>query len=247
VPRGAATFRTTDWESGEEVDIELDPALPASAAMERLYKQARRLDRVATQVRDRVAEVDRQVRSRREQLERIVDLTETELRAIAQRFPPERRSATTGPSARPYVEWTGPAGERVLVGRNAAANRRLTFQVARGTDWWMHVRDRPGAHLVLPMGARDRTPPLELLLAAAQIALTHAKLPAGTAAEVQYTRVRDVRAVPGEVGRVTVANEKVLRVVRDPAALVGWSTDDESGSDGAAHRSWRTSNSGTGS
>jgi hypothetical protein len=41
---------------------------------------------------------------------------------------------------------------------------------------------------------------------------------------VQYTRVKDVRPVPGEVALVRVANEKVLHVTRDPAALVGWTS-----------------------
>jgi predicted ribosome quality control (RQC) complex YloA/Tae2 family protein len=227
VPRGARVYDAMDWETGTTVSIELDPALPASAVMERLYKQAKRLDRVTKQVEHRIRVVDAELRRDRERLEKLDEVGADDMRAIVESLPREKRGGAAAPSSRPYVEWVGPAGERVLVGRNAAANRKLTFQVARGTDWWMHIRERPGAHLVLPMEARDRTPPLQLLLAAAQIALVHAKLPAGEAAEVQYTRVRDVRAVPGEVGRVTVANEKVLRVVRDPAALLGWTRDDE--------------------
>jgi predicted ribosome quality control (RQC) complex YloA/Tae2 family protein len=225
VPRGAREYDAMDWETGTTVSIELDPALPASAVMERLYKQAKRLDRVTKQVEQRIRVVDAELRRDRERLEKLDAVGADEMRAIVESLPREKRGGAVATSSRPYVEWVGPAGERVLVGRNAAANRKLTFQVARGTDWWMHVRGRPGAHLVLPMEARDRTPPLELLLCAAQIALVHAKLPVGEAAEVQYTRVRDVRAVPGEVGRVTVANEKVLRVVRDLAALVGWSAE----------------------
>jgi predicted ribosome quality control (RQC) complex YloA/Tae2 family protein len=195
--------------------------------MERMFKQARRLDRVGERVRQRMSDVEARLRTNRDHLERLDHLSREEIATFVDSLPRERRGAAPPPSARPYVEWTGPDGQRVLVGRNAAANRKLTFQVARGTDWWMHVRGRAGAHVVLPMEARDRTPPLELLLAAAQIALAHAKLQGGEAAEVQYTRVRDVRAIPGEVGRVTVANEKVLRVVRDPAALVGWTNDVE--------------------
>jgi predicted ribosome quality control (RQC) complex YloA/Tae2 family protein len=112
------------------------------------------------------------------------------------------------------------------VGRNARGNRILTFQVAKGHDWWMHLRDRPGAHLVIPT-PKGQSPPLELLLAAAQIALTVAQFEIGEAAEVQYTRIRDVRAIAGEDGLVTVRAERVLRVVRDPAALAGWMPIDD--------------------
>jgi predicted ribosome quality control (RQC) complex YloA/Tae2 family protein len=226
VPRGAAVAEVTDWETGDTVHIEIDPARPASATMERLYKQARRLDRVGDKVLERMEEVAARQRIRRELVGRVDTLTLEELREAAASLPKDR-AGRAKPTHRPYTTWTGPAGERVLVGRNAAANRRLTFQVARGGDWWMHLRGAPGAHLVLPMEVKDRTPPLPLLLAAGQIALATAHVPTGEAADVQYTRVRDVRSVPGEVGLVTVANEKVLRVTRDPAALAGWAADDD--------------------
>ena len=48
----------------------------------------------------------------------------------------------------------------------------------------------------------------------------------GAAAEVQYTRVKNIKAIPGEAGgQVIVHEEKVLRVVRDPAALGVWTPD----------------------
>ena len=117
--------------------------------------------------------------------------------------------------------WTGPRGEEVLVGRDAKANRRLTFQIAKGADYWMHVRGAPGAHLILPM-RRGQTPPLELLLAAGQIAAVHAGIPVGAKVDVQYTRVRDIRSIPGTEAEVRVHNEKVLHITRDPADLAGW-------------------------
>ena len=89
----------------------------------------------------------------------------------------------------------------------------------------MHLRGKAGAHVVLPM-ARGQTPSLPLLLAAAQIVLVHAKVPEGESADVQYARVRDVRAIPGEVAKVRIADERVLRVTRDPSELAGWVRED---------------------
>ena len=153
----------------------------------------------------------------------LVDLPTADLEALdaLEAALPAQAVAVSGGDAVPWWTWTGPAGERVLVGRNERGNRRLTFQVARGTDWWMHLRERPGAHLILPM-KRDQTPTLAHLLGAAQVALVHAKIPEGVAADVQYARVRDVRSIPGEVAKVRIADERVLRVSRDPAELVGW-------------------------
>ena len=86
----------------------------------------------------------------------------------------------------------------------------------------MHVRGRPGAHLVIPVD-RGASPPLEVLLAAAQIALIQAGVAEGAKAEVQYTRIKHVRSIPGDAGgRVALHEEKVLHVTRERAALADW-------------------------
>jgi hypothetical protein len=51
-------------------------------------------------------------------------------------------------------EIRSPSGHPVLVGRNARENSRITAGMA-GSHLWFHVRDAPGAHVVLqlPKGA----------------------------------------------------------------------------------------------
>ena len=225
VPRGASHVVFHDWDTGEPVSIELDPSRPVTDTLEQLYRRAGRLDRVGDRVLLRIDSVEAELADLRRHL---VDLPEAELptlRQLESRLP----AAPTGPRSSetvlPWWTWLGPQGERVLVGRNERGNRKLTFQVARGSDWWMHLRGRPGAHVVLPM-KREQTPGLPLLLAAAQIALVHGKVTEGTAVDVQYARIRDVRAIPGEIAKVRVADERVLRVTRDAAELVGWVRED---------------------
>jgi len=222
IPKGAASFTATDWSTGDDVVLPLDPAKSPSAQMEALYKKARRLDRVGDQVLERMEANDSLLTKLADALEAVSDADRAELDAI-RRLLPAAPSPRRKHSAPDVLTWTGPSGERVLVGRSAKSNRKLTFQIARGSDWWFHLRERPGAHVVLPL-PRDASPDLGLLLAAAQIVLVQAKIPVGSSADVQYTRVKDVRPVPGEIALVRVANEKVLHVTRDPAALVGWSS-----------------------
>ncbi len=222
IPRGATSFQATDWETGQPLVLALDPSQPAAAQMEALYRKARRLDRVGDRVLDRMEANEALLAELADALERIPTGDRGELDGIARLLPssptPRRHAATPD-----VLTWHGPKGERVLVGRNAKSNRKLTFQVAKGSDWWLHLRERPGSHVVIPL-PRDASPDLDLLLAAAQIVLVQAKLPIGSSADVQYTRVKDVRPVPGEIAMVRVANEKVLLVTRDPSALVGWSS-----------------------
>ena len=137
---------------------------------------------------------------------------------------PKSASRAAAAAAQPWTEWTGPRGETVLVGKNADSNRRLTFNVAKGDDFWLHVRGTPGAHVIIKL-SRGKTPDLALLLGAAQLALAASGIVNGAAADVQYTRVRNVRAVPGKPGLVTVHDERVFHVTRDRDALAGWVND----------------------
>ncbi|MEN0064358.1 MAG: NFACT family protein [Myxococcota bacterium] len=230
VPKGADHIVLEGYDGEGPVHIDLDPGKPATATMELLYRRARRLDRVADRVLARLEEVEKQLGEHRDALATLDQADLEALKKLEQTLP-ALPSGGRAPTIRelPWHTWVGPDGERVLVGRNAVGNRRLTFQVAKGTDWWMHLRERPGAHLVLPM-KRDQSPTLPHLLAAAQIALVHGKVPEGESVDVQYARVRDVRPIPGELAKVRIADERVLRVTRDPSELVGWAREEPSGS-----------------
>jgi len=48
--------------------------------------------------------------------------------------------------------YVGPAGSRILVGRNAKENEAVTA-AALPTDTWLHAAAVPGAHVLFPGGA----------------------------------------------------------------------------------------------
>jgi predicted ribosome quality control (RQC) complex YloA/Tae2 family protein len=217
--RGARFVETTDWDTGEAVVLSLDPAKTAVTQMEAWFTKAGRLERVGDRVLERIDATERELVALRERLSEVATADPGRLETLL----PAQANRSAGHAA-PHGDvttWTSPTGARVLIGKNAKGNRRLTFQMSRGHDWWLHLREKPGAHVVIPC-PKDHAPALDHLLAAAQIALIAAKVPVGVSQDVQYTRVKDVRSIPGELARVRLANEKVLHVTRDPASLVGW-------------------------
>jgi len=221
VPAGASSVTVTDWQTGEPVQLSLDPSRSAVATMEAWYHKARRLDRVGDRVLERMEDAEGQLVELAAALEQLPEADDDTMDAIAELLPAQRRGRRPTGST-DIAEWTDDTGQRVLVGRNARGNRRLTFQLSKGHDVWLHLRDKPGPHVVIPTD-RGHTPDLSLLLAAAQIVLVASKVSAGASADVQYAKVKDVRPIPGELARVRIAREKVLHVTRDPAELVGWS------------------------
>jgi predicted ribosome quality control (RQC) complex YloA/Tae2 family protein len=135
------------------------------------------------------------------------------------------RKPSEAPKAAPRTDWytwRGPHAALLFVGRNERGNRALVFGHARKEDFWFHLRDRPGAHVVLRLPTRGASPKEEDLLAAGQLVLISGRVPKGGTAEVQYTRVKHLRPVGGDGCRVTVRREQVLLCARNEGALVGW-------------------------
>ena len=211
---------------GTSFIIPLDPVKSPGDNLAALYRRARRLERMGERVIEQIEAVEARVRTLGAALAVVSDAPPAlldDLEALA----PAPRAAREAAASAPWVTWRSDRGEEILVGRNATANRRLTFQKARGSDWWMHLRDRPGAHLVIRC-ERGHSPSLETLVAAAQIAGHHGRIPAGEAFEVQYTRASSVRSIPGAAdGRVLVHGERVLRLERDEGPPSGWRRDDD--------------------
>lgn len=101
----------------------------------------------------------------------------------------------------------------LCAGTSAAANEYVTFQLAQPEDLWFHVRDLPGAHVVLRKLKRGIEAPPELILKAAQLAASRSKAKAGAKVTVSYTEKKNVRKIPGApTGMVTMTKEKSLLV-----------------------------------
>lgn len=225
VQRGTTTVDVTSLEDGTtRWCLRLDPTRSPGENLSRLYKRVGRLERAGDRIIEHIDRVEARIRVVDAAVAVVPEADAALLKQLEALAPAtgQRRQAQ---KEQPWHVWSGPHGATVLVGKNARGNRRLTFQKARGDDYWFHIRGVPGAHVLLPQ-KRGKTPDLNTLLAVAQICLAHAKIPEGSSADVQYTKARHVSSIKGAAdGRVQVHAEKVLRVTRDPTVLVGWNRD----------------------
>ena len=218
--RGLDAVEVTDYFTGGLKTIALDPALEPAQQIDRRYARARKVERAGLEAGRRLAgsegelaEVEALIELVQEDVEEVRTLLPESLRRRLAQPAPGRRP-TVGPRL-PYRSYWWKAVE-LRVGRGARDNDDLTFRHARGNDVWMHARGRPGAHVVARF--REAAPPLELLLAAAQLALAHAGVQDGDRAEVVWTRVKEVKKPKGlPPGKVLVGGERVLLVEADPA------------------------------
>ncbi len=110
-------------------------------------------------------------------------------------------------------ELLGPNGYAVLYGENATSNDYLTLRVAKGSDYWLHVRGGVSAHVVVrTLNQPDRVP-REVLIYAAKIPAQNSPGKHSQMVAVDYTLRKYVRKSRGApAGSVLYTHEKTLHV-----------------------------------
>jgi hypothetical protein len=210
-PAGARRAEVPDpYAPGPPLQVPIDPGLSVPANAQRLFARARRMERAREKIAGRLDETRAILGAARAREARV--LTATSLADL----PPEPtqpepvRAAAAQP--RRYLTSRGLA---LLVGRGARENQRLTFQVARPDDLWLHALDRPGAHVILRddegrAGSQD-------MREAAEVAAFFSAASEDGSVDVQVARRKHLRQARGGPGRVLVSHSETLRVApRDP-------------------------------
>jgi len=195
IPRGTASVRLPGFDGAERV-IDLDPALDAVGNAERCFQRARRRERAERDIPARVeASLARQQR-----------LTEA-LQRLAAEGPTEelwslaggREAAMTSaaehgrPPGLPYRRLMSREGREIRVGRSARGNDDLTFRHSSPDDIWLHVRQAPGAHVILRWDRREQNPPESELQDAALVAAEFSDARSSGIVPVDWTRRKYVR------------------------------------------------------
>ena len=215
IDRGAREITVPGFD-GEPRTIDLDPQLTPVENAQAYFKRYRKAARAAEEIpaRIRALEADRHYL---EQLEADLALAESrpEIDAVHEALVEagwaarEPRHSSSGMVSGPRRFDVG--GFPVFVGRNAAQNDQVTFQRGGPEDLWLHVRGRPGAHVIIKTDRREV--PDEVVDDAAALAAYYSAARDSDAVDVDVTERRFVKRAPGgRPGLVTYRNESTLLV-----------------------------------
>ncbi len=115
-----------------------------------------------------------------------------------------------------------PQNAVVLAGKTAEGNDALVTRLLRGRDLWLHLRDRPGAHVMLRVDVTGLAKQSEIE-ACAMLAGHLSGVTKGEACDVTVCAGKDVRKVKGApAGSVYLSREHVVRVVLDASTIDGF-------------------------
>ncbi len=102
-------------------------------------------------------------------------------------------------------ELTSPGGYKVLIGKNNIQNDYLTTQLAQKQDYWFHVKDFPGSHVVLCTDGNE--PPAEDFTFAAALAADNSKAKGGVNIAVDYALIKNVKKPSGSKPGYVIYND----------------------------------------
>lgn len=104
----------------------------------------------------------------------------------------------------------------IFVGKNNRQNDQVTHSLASKNDYWLHVKDAPGSHVVI----KSSNPSNKVLEFAAMLAANYSKLRLSNHIPVSYTQVKNLRKIPGRHGsQVIVSSYKSLTINIDEKLL----------------------------
>lgn len=221
----------------EHVTISLQPAKSWSQAVQQLYRSARKASHRYQQQQLRLDKLTHRhtylhelsyLLEQADSLGALVALKRDfqaagllkPEKAVKETGKKQRSSKTADDKPAEGIErYITPEGWQLWVGRSSQANGRLAGKLASPQDFWFHVQQGAGGHVLVkpPTEATSfkpqDTPPDAVLLQAAQLAAWFSPSRSSTKVPVVYTRAKYVRRIPHSwPGHVTYKQETELVV-----------------------------------
>ena len=212
------------------VTIPLDAVKTPQENLNARFKEYRKLKGAKEHLTKLIAEGEKQLEylnsvldelsragSTRELDEIRAELESTGWLRAQRRVNPKKRSAakTMAP-----LRFESPDGMEILVGRNNLQNDELTTREARRTDYWFHVQQLHGSHVILRCEGLE--PSEEAVRAAAELAAYYSQARDSGRTAVDYTMVLNVKKPSGALpGKVIYRNWRTMIVDASAAAGEG--------------------------
>ncbi|MGB3342159.1 MAG: NFACT RNA binding domain-containing protein [bacterium] len=190
----------------EEIIISLDPVMTPQENAQYYFSEYKKIKRGVPKIKNKMSRLEEEIEKIQDPSFVIPALLKTQREQIKK--------------AEPYRIFKLASGSVVYTGRNARSNNELTFSFARPNDYFFHIRNYEGAHVILkakiPRGQRPNKRDLQ---DAAAIAAYFSKAKKQKNIPVSYTQRKYLKKnKKGKPGSVILMREDVVFV--DPGLPV---------------------------
>lgn len=188
----------------KENDLPYDSKLSVGVNANRYFKKYKKAKRTIQMNESEIVKAQEEIARLEALTGQCQYMNESELHDLAIVEMPHEFSSTNHkkPKEKPTIAYVIHENCKIYFGKNDKHNDYITFKLARSTDWFFHIKDYPGSHVVI---ANDKPNESQILLAAEMCLVLSNK----TTGEVQYTQIKDVKKT-SKVGQIILQSQQVL-------------------------------------
>lgn len=225
VKKGMSSITVTNFlGSNEELTISLNPELDPSKNLKQIFTKGKKASNALIEVQKQIDKVTSEI-SYLEDIQSMIEFsTATELEEIkldlfsnSEQYKNKVKKLAKKNKKLEIQHFTF-QDVTIYIGKNNLQNDYLTNKLARNNDYWFHVKDSSGAHVIVsvPGNASDYQMNEETIRLAANLSAYYSKYSSSSSVPVDYTKVKYLKKIPGMKGyHITYTNQKTIYI--DPS------------------------------
>lgn len=205
-----------DFETGKKISIKIDPKKSAQENAASYYDTYKKQTSGMENLDFDIESAEKELAALEKQYKEIVsEKNPIKLEQVLRKTQkPKQQEKKSHPGLDFLID-----GWQIIVGRDATENDNLLRHTVKGADMWLHVRDYHGGYVFIK-NRPGKTVPLEILLAAGNLAVYFSKARKNGSADLYYTQVKHLRrAKNAPKGTVLPTNERNLFIKLDDAKI----------------------------
>ena len=211
IKKGMSKLTTNNFYTNKEIIIKLDPLLSPSQNLDQIFKKYKKAKRSIDYIKKQIEESQLDILYY-EDIQSQLDyfdynsINETILELGLRKITKKDEKDLKKPKYSTYI-----LGDNkfIYLGKNNFQNSFVTHKLANKDDYFFHVKDYPGSHIIL----RGNNLLLEDFKIAANFAAYFSKAQNSSNVAVIYTQVKNVNKIAGQKGSfVKYKNEKTIFV-----------------------------------
>ncbi|MBQ9623513.1 MAG: NFACT family protein [Treponema sp.] len=205
-----------DFETGKKISIKIDPKKSAQENAASYYDTYKKQTSGMENLDFDIESAEKELAALEKQYNEIVaEKNPIKLEQVLRKTQkPKQQEKKSHPGLDFLID-----GWQIIVGRDATENDDLLRHTVKGADMWLHVRDYHGGYVFIK-NRPGKTVPLEILLAAGNLAVYFSKARKNGSADLYYTQVKHLRrAKNAPKGTVLPTNERNLFITLDDAKI----------------------------
>lgn len=226
VKKGMTSINVIDFiHNGEEITIDLNPMLDASKNLKQIFNKGKKASNALIEVTNQINKTKEEIRYLNDILSMLEFATASELDEIkldlitnSEQYKNKTKKLSSKKNNKISIQHFNYEDVTIYVGKNNIQNDYLTNKLARNNDYWFHVKDGSGAHVVVsvPNNNPSFTLSEQVIRLAASIAGYYSKYSKSSTVPIDYTKVQYIKKIPGTKGyHVTYTNQKTIYIDPD--------------------------------